>query len=438
MKSSTPRMKTALIVAFHFPPFAGGSGILRMLKFCRFLPDSGWNSVVLTASERAYEKTDSTLLKDIPAKVPVIRAFALDTRRHLAFRGRYARWMALPDRWVSWVPSAVAAGLYLIRRRRADVILTTYPVASAVLVGLILHKLTGKIWVVDLRDSMTEDDYPRDPFVRKIYRWLEKNVIKSASGLVFTARSSMDMYLKRYPELSAERCLLISNGYDEEDFEQLALHRSADFGSRCIRLLHLGVIYPSERDPRPFFRAVARLLKEGRINPSEIKIDLRASGSEDYYTQILQDLGIAGVVQLLPSLPYPLALRDAASSDGLLLFQAGNCDHQIPAKAYEYLRLGKPILALTTHTGDTSALLRETGGASIVDLTDENAISDALPLFLDSVRTGQHPLADLDCVRRYDRRNQTSVLAQALTRLQQNEGKAWRRQSKPVTESKSL
>jgi glycosyltransferase involved in cell wall biosynthesis len=438
MKSSTQNMKTALIVAFHFPPFSGGSGILRILKFCRFLPDSGWKPVVLTASERAYEQSDPTLLKDIPPAVPVIRAFALDTQRHLAFRGRYARWMALPDRWTSWVLSAVGIGLYLIRKHRADVIITTYPIASAVLIGLLLQKLTGRLWVVDFRDSMTEDDYPRDPLIRKIYRRLERAAIHDASGLVFTTRSSMEMYLKRYPNLSSERCLLIPNGYDEEDFSQLPLHRLAGANSRCVRLLHLGVIYPSERDPRPFFRAVARLLKEGRITPSDLKIELRASGNEEYYSKILHELGIADVVQLLPALPYPLALSEAASSDGLLLFQAGNCDHQIPAKAYEYLRLGKPILALTTQTGDTAALFRETGGASIVDLSDENAIYEALPAFLGAVRTGQHPSADLESVRRYDRRNQTADLARALTGLQQNDGKAWRHQSNPATESKGL
>jgi len=45
----------------------------------------------------------------------------------------------------------------------------------------------------------------------------------------------------------------------------------------------------------------------------------------------------------------------------LLLLQASNCNSQIPAKVYEYLRAGKPILALTDPEGDTATLLRNLG-----------------------------------------------------------------------------
>jgi hypothetical protein len=116
-------------------------------------------------------------------------------------------------------------------------------------------------------------------------------------------------------------------------------------------------------------------------------------------------------------LPYPVALRDAALSDGLLVFQAANCDHQIPAKVYEYLRLGKPILALTSHTGDTAALLQETGGATIVDLADEEAMFRALPDFLDSLRKGDYQPASFETVQRYARRNQSRTLAETLSRI---------------------
>src|SRR5712692_5407272 len=148
-------MRKVLIVAFHFPPFAGSSGLLRALKFCRFLPASGWSPVILTVERRAYEKLAEDSISQIPAGVPVVRAFALDTQKHISLRGRYPRWLALPDRWVTWCLGAVPAGLFAIYRRRVDVIFTTFPIATAVLIGLLLHQLTGKPWVVDFRASMT-------------------------------------------------------------------------------------------------------------------------------------------------------------------------------------------------------------------------------------------------------------------------------------------
>jgi hypothetical protein len=95
-----------LIIAYHFPPQTGSSGLLRTLKYCQFLPQSGWDPVVLTPTPRAYEKIDDNSLASIPKGVPVIRSFALDAKKHLGIGGRYPRYIALPDRWVSWVLSA--------------------------------------------------------------------------------------------------------------------------------------------------------------------------------------------------------------------------------------------------------------------------------------------------------------------------------------------
>ena len=429
-------MKTALIVAFHFPPYGAGSGILRVLKFCRYLPEFGWQPVVLTANTRAYESLNNASLGDIPPNTQVSRAFALDTQRHLSIKGRYTRWMALPDRWASWLPGAILKGLTLIRKNRADVIITTYPIASAVLIGFLLHEFTGKPWVVDFRDSMTEEEYPRDPLTRRVSRWIERKAIKHASLLTFTARSTLKMYRERYPSLLPEKCQVISNGYDEEDFQSLATREAVKREpSLPLHLLHLGVIYPSERDPRPFFRAISRLKKNGKIKAQDLQIDLRASGSEDLYARILRELELDDIVHLFPPIPYPEALADAAASEALLLFQAANCDHQIPAKVYEYVRIGKPILALTTQTGDSAALLKETGGATIIDLASEQAIVDEFPVFLDAVRSGTHPLADLSRVQRYARRNQAQALAASISSLIQAPNADPERESRALPDS---
>jgi hypothetical protein len=99
-----------LLIAYHFPPLAGSSGIQRTLRFAQHLPAFGWQPLVLTAAPRAYERTSTDLNADIPAGTLVRRAFALDTARHLAFGGRYVGAMARPDRWVSWRFDAVRQG----------------------------------------------------------------------------------------------------------------------------------------------------------------------------------------------------------------------------------------------------------------------------------------------------------------------------------------
>ena len=157
--------------------------------------------------------------------------------------------------------------------------------------------------------------------------------------------------------------------------------------------------------------------EDERVDGDNLSVDLRASGAEDCYSNLLRELRCEDLIHLLPALPYNQALKECAAADALLLFQAASCDHQIPAKVYEYLRLRKPILALTSHQGDTAALLRETGGATIVDLGDEDAIHSIIPSFLDAVRNGTHPLPDLKTVATYTRHNQASDLAACLSQL---------------------
>ncbi len=398
-----------LIVAYHFPPQAGSSGLLRALKFCRYLPEFGWAPTVLTVDSHAYERTDASQLGEIPADVDVIRAFGLDSQRHLSLGGRYLRSSALPDRWVTWLAGAIPAGLNSIRKHDIDVIFTTYPIATAVLIGYFLHVLSGKPWIVDFRDSMTEEGYPQDRMTRRIYQWIERKAIQHGSRFTFTAPAAVRMYLERYPALRPDQCVLLPNGYDEADFEGL-VPRHPERGR--VRLLHSGLIYPWERDPTEFFRALARLKAEGQISSQTLSIDLRACGAEAKFQKDIEELGIQDLVHLLPALPYRASLQDAAEADCLLLLQAACCDHQIPAKAYEYLRLNKPILALTTHTGDTAGLLIEAGGATIVDIADENAIHAALPVFLGSVRNGTHPLPHT--ADAYSRRSQAQKLAECM------------------------
>jgi glycosyltransferase involved in cell wall biosynthesis len=415
-------VKRVLIVAYHFPPLAGSSGYLRSLKFCRYLPENGWQPTVLTVSPRAYERTDSSQLGEVPATVNVRRAFALDTQRHLSFRGRYSRLMALPDRWVSWCLGAVPAGLQLLRKQKCDVILSTFPIASAILIGWLLHRLTGKPWIVDLRDSMTEPDYPRDRATWRVYRWLEKIAVRDATRLIFTAGSAVRMYLERYPNLSPARCSLILNGYDEEDFRDLVV--DPGIAGKPLRLVHMGLLYPIERDPRPFFRAVAQLQKDGMLDPSRVRFELRASGFESTYEPMLKAEGLENLVQLLPPLPYHESLQNTAAADGLLLFQAACCDHQIPAKLFEYLRIAKPILALTSHAGDTAAILKQTGGATIVDSADWQAIYRAFPEFLKAVESRSHSQPQPSLVEQYSRRSQAQALARLLDEVSGSEARA--------------
>jgi glycosyltransferase involved in cell wall biosynthesis len=408
-------MTGVLMVAFHYPPCSGTSGVHRTLSFSRYLPREGWRPIVLSAESRAYESKDGGRLSEIPDEAIVCRVFALDARRHLSVRGRYLRATALPDRWITWWLGAVPAGLRLIRVQRPRVIWSTYPIATAHLIALTLHRLTGLPWVADFRDPMTDVDYPHGASERRLYAWLERQAVRYASRLVFTTEGTRRLYLDRYPALEPARAVVIPNGYEESDFQALPAARTA--AASPFRLVHSGTIYPEERDPLPMLRALARLNREGVLTPAELRVELRAPGHEKQYASVIQDLGLAGVVRILPAIPHRQALLDCADASALLLLQGPSCNAQIPAKTYEYLRLGRPILTLTPAASDTAAVLAECGGATRVEPLDEDAIHAAFPAFVRAVQAGRHPLPDAKATARYARHTHAAQLAACFTEV---------------------
>jgi len=170
-----------------------------------------------------------------------------------------------------------------------------------------------------------------------------------------------------------------------------------------IRLLHSGLLYPEDRDPREFFNALAELQYEGNVQKGEITIILRATGNDQFYTGILNELKLSSIVQLLPPLPYQQALEEMLSVDGLLIFQAKNCNHQIPAKVYEYLRAQRPIFSLTYPEGDTANLLWGTGVNHIAKLDDKHDIKSKFLKFLDAIKNNKIVVPSMGRVQQYSR-----------------------------------
>lgn len=408
-------VKRVLMVAFHYPPMRGSSGIQRALRFSQHLPQAGWEPLVLSAHPRAYPDTSADQLAEVPPGLPIERSAAWDAARHLAIRGRYPALLAQPDRWINWWLSAVPAGLRLIRRHRPSVIWSSYPIATAHLVALTLHRMTGVPWVADQRDPLTEPDFPPDPRTRRIHQWIEVQAVRRSAAIVCTTPGALRACRERHPMLADGRTHVIENGYDEDSFRNAAMmDRNQRTGDGIFRLVHSGLVYPSERDPRPLFAALQRLQTCGEIGAGNFRLVLRAHGHGDFLRPLIARCRIESLVELAPPLPYHDGLAEMLAADGLLLLQASNCNHQIPAKLYEYLRAGRPVLALTDPVGDTAATLRHAGIDTIAMLDSEADIIRALTRFLRLARQGGAPLATPAVIARHSRAARTRELAALL------------------------
>lgn len=408
-------VKRVLMVAYHFPPMNVSSGIQRTLRFAQYLPEYNWEPVVLTANPRVYSGVSPESLAEIPANLRVRRAFALDAAKHLSFRGAYPQLLALPDRWSSWWLGAVPAGLALIRKLKPDVLWSTYPIATAHLIAYTLRRLTGIRWVADFRDPMTEPGYPVNPRAHDAFEWIEYQTLKHCERAVFTAPGAVRLCAERYPDIPKSRLTIIENGYDESAFTEA--EKAADpgrSGSGPLVLVHSGTVYPSERDPRAFFGALSGLHKNGGIKPGELKVVMRATGCDDYLRGLIERYGLDGIVTLEPPVPYRVALAEMLAADGLLVLQAANCNYQVPAKLYEYLRARRPILALTDPAGDTAAVLKDAGIDTIARLDSQEEISRLLIRFLELLRQQRAPVAEEAKIAAASRKARTIELARVL------------------------
>ena len=407
-------MKRVLMVAFHFPPAAMGSGHLRTLGFVRYLPHHGWEPIVLTARSVAYSRVQAANSKLVPEGCRVHRALALDVQRHLSIRGKYPGFLAQPDRWSTWWLAAVWQGLRLIRRHDIGAIWSTYPIMSAHCIAHTLSRRTGLPWIADFRDPVASSVEAGNKFSVASQNRLEQRVVGRASRVVLTTPGAMSGYADRYPEaFQGHRLSVIPNGYDESAFAGIAADRPLGPG-RPLRFVHSGILYPDGRDPLPFLTALANLKAAGILSDSGVQIVLRASGSEAVYEGEIKRLSLQGMVTLAPPVPNDAALREQADADALLLFQGQRYDRQIPAKVYEYLRIGRPIFALVGEHGDTANLLRESGGAKLVPLDDTDAIEHGLSEFILSLHNGNPPKASEQLVASYSRFCGAALLARLL------------------------
>jgi len=407
------------MVTSHYPPDGDSSGVLRTLKFSKYLPRYKWIPHVLTFKEWLYKVKDYGLAGDIPPEAKVYRTFALDGARHLAIRGRHLALLTVPDRFVAWLPFGIIRGFCIIRKRGIHALYSTSPIPTTHLIAFVLKAFTGLPWAADFRDPWIEEGiHPRPGTLRyRVEATLERLVIRRADRLIVTTPDLGRDLLNRYPELMPEKIQTIYNGYDEGDFENMDLIAPG----KLFEIIHAGLVTPEFRDPFPLLREIAFLIADGDLSEGDIRVTFLGGGSyvaSNKFAAAVKQLGLVRVVQVIDRVSHQEALQHLKQAAVLLLLQASDDTRSlIPAKTFEYLRIGRPILALTLE-GATAHLLKGMNHCYVVDPGDQSSLrSSVLSLY----RQWQHSPPEGSSVSRpiwmYERANLTAEIAQLLDKM---------------------
>lgn len=430
-------MKKVLVIAYHFPPI-GGSGMQRTVKFVKYLKSFGWQPVVLSVSKgKSYELVDTSLMDEVPKDVAVYRTPWFNPKGILK----------VPDRKIGWLPFAFFKGRSILRREGIDLIYTTSPTVTAHLIAYLLKKTARLPWVADFRDPWVGNParMHMKGIRRKIETFLERKVVVHADQVIANTDALKADFEKRYPEVHHGKFVTITNGYDPEDFKgfdssttlRVNPEQAPSFRTGCVEwvdeqapacrqagpaasngrfvITHTGEFYAHIRNPDNFLKAVGELIREGRIKKEDVMINFVGSGDysqTEQYRCTVQANGLQGIIQDVNHVPHQECIRFLFSSSVLLLFAFSNGALQVPAKTYEYLRVGRPILALAEE-GAASQLLKKIDSAIVADPNSIEAIKEAIYQFYIEYKDGTvRRSADEGIKEKFNRKSLTQSLAQ--------------------------
>ncbi|MGE0553653.1 MAG: glycosyltransferase [Gemmatimonadales bacterium] len=390
MAAERPRQPVVLL-AYHYPPDAEVGG-LRATKVAGALRAAGHEVTVIRASptpaEPTRDESGSRIVTVVPGASPrelyarlrervssartsgsTEQAAPAETWQPPRELAPWRRWLFslfwLPDDKQGFIWRGAQAAIEELRRYGPNALLySTSPPHSTHVAGLIAHLSTRAPWIVELRDPWTGNPgkpwYSRSAATDAIEWMVERQCLRSAALVVGVSEGICEMLVNGRAQLPPSRAVLVRNGID-----RLAAPTPAR-GEGPLRILHAGTCYLG-RDPRPFLRAFASIVKRRGLGPDDVRVELVGRCDEFAGASIrgvAAELGIGPMVEFTRWLPHQQAAERTQTADVLLLL-AERQPLQVPNKVYEYLGARRRILAFADRDGETARMLTAVGGHTV-------------------------------------------------------------------------
>lgn len=407
--TESSHLRSVLILAHSWPPDAY-VGAVRPVYLSRQLARLGWQPIVLTVKEQTYERINPAGIAGSDSAL-VVRTYCIKNPRHaylwlksFASRIHFGRsrnatanhenqartrrepsraifalcrlkrtFLSLihtPDEFLGWYPFALLGGIRLMLRFRPACIISTAPPFTSHLVARMLKTLFNTPWIADFRDPWSwREGLPPEissALSDRISKVLEKGVIYHADRIVCVTPGTTERYRQMYPQVSADKWLTVTNGYDRDEFAGLCQSETPT----KFTISYVGG-FDFSRSPRLLLRSVSELIAEGLIDKSKLAVRFvgpceTAEGIP--IVSMIDEYDLLEVVEITGLVPRPEALK-AICQAHLLLLLGGSQRLSIAAKVYEYLAAGTPILAIAQE-GEIADLVRSVGAGYVVSPED--------------------------------------------------------------------
>lgn len=416
--------KRILYISYFYPPL-GGPAVLRNLKTVKYLSRMGFEIDVITPADLEYLYRDETL-ESQQSERQLFRTHSADPMallkklRPASSKPASDLYMETPERiklllrrlWpidnkIGWLPFLIQTGRKALREYEYDLIYISLGPFSSGLGAYWLSVESGLPLVLDMRDYWTLlGDYELQGFgwQRRLSRHWEEKLYRHARLIVTATRGIGEDICDAFGAELRDKCVTVYNGWDEEDFEGL---EGVKPGSG-FELAYFGNIY-ARRSLSRFYEALESLRKEG-VLPSDARVKLYGNFYRETKGEALRS-GVSGMVEFVPQLGHREAVKAMKRSQVLLLtLNSSGPRGTLSSKIFEYLRAGRPILAMVPSQKEAAELLRECGQTYICAMESADSIRHTLERLIreyDSEKSYAVPAE-------YERGAQTAKLAAAL------------------------
>jgi glycosyltransferase involved in cell wall biosynthesis len=347
-----------IFIAYHFPP-AQEIGGFRPFRFYKYLTRMGYACHVITASPQEATSPDNIVF--LPDKLQGFWDAATNERLPLeaALELLLRKAMFPGQAGIMWSLGVVAQCRRIIHNHLGQrfVLFSTCPPLGVLLAGLMVQGREGIPWIADFRDPLAGlflQGMPRR--VRFWNRALERWVFRKAGAVVANTDGMAALWRQRYPQAS-QKLHVICNGFDPD---QSPTARELPPRKQKV-ILHAGALFEG-RSPSLFVESLSRLRKQGITEAYSVRIllvgpvDAKAGLDAALYDEAERD----GWLELRPAVPKRESQRLMEEADGLLLVQPQS-NIQIPGKLFEYICIGRPILALVPQRSAVEQILEKAG-----------------------------------------------------------------------------
>ena len=426
--------KKALIITYYWPP-SGGSGVQRWLKFTKYLRNFNWEPVIYTPENPEVPVEDSSLLKDIPEGITVLKKKIWEPysfyKRFLGQKGedriqtgfltekkkpkrkeKISVWIRgnlfIPDARKFWIRPSVKYLTTYLKSNPVDIIISTGPPHSMHLIARKLKKKLNIPWLADFRDPWTNIDFYKD---LKLTRWADKQhhkferTVLNQANLVTTVSWN---WANEFRDLGTENIEVITNGYDPDDFKGLKIKPDKEFV-----ITHIGSMN-KDRNPVTFWKVLANIC----INNDEFRHNLviRLIGDVDISVwENIKEFNLNENVKHISYINHPEVIKYIKRSQILLLplNNTPNVSGIIPGKLFEYLATKRFILVIGPTDGDTAQIINETNSGKVFGFENFSGIKNNILALYHDYKKGELK-SNAGDVSRYSRKNLTGELVELL------------------------